>query len=188
MNCWKSVNMNKEYGQERRYFVSFLVGMFMFILLYVPFSIFHDKAFTNDDAFFPFLAIFIMMPTIHSLLHLVPCVLLGKQIRIVRRLKMKVFPVFYFCTKKHLSKPVSLITALSPTILFTLPGLVASTMYGDIYVYALMLTSVSIGLSVKDFIYTGHLLRAPRRSLIANRTCGIDILIEPELPQEQQVL
>ena len=180
MNCWKSVNMIKEFGQERRYFVSFLLGLFMFMLLYVPISIFHHKAFTNDGAFFPFAVIFLLMPTIHSLLHLVPCILLGKQIRIVQRWKLKIFPVFYFCTKNHLSKPVSLLTALSPTLLFTVPGLILSIVLKDIYVYTLILTAANIGLSLKEFIYTGHLLRAPKRSMIANRTCGMDILIDQD--------
>lgn len=180
MNCWKSVNMDKEYGQERRYFVSFLLGLFVFMLLYVPISIIHHKAFTNDAAFLPFAITFMLLPTIHSLLHLVPCILLGRSIRIVQRWKFKIFPVFYFCTKKHLSKTVSLLVTLAPTVIFTVPTLVASLMFKEIYVYTLILTATNIGLSLKDFIYAGHLLRAPKRSVIANRTCGLDILIKQD--------
>jgi len=174
--------MNKEYGQERRYFVSFLIGILSFMLLYVPISIFHHQAFTNDKVFvfIPFVVIFLLMPTIHSCLHILPSLFLGSSIRITLKWKFKVFPVFYFCTKSHLSKPLSLFISLAPTLLLTLPGIVASFAYKEFYVYTLILTAANLGLSLKDFIYAGHLMRAPKRSRITNRVSGIDILINQD--------
>lgn len=180
MNCWKTVNMNKEYGQERIYFVSMLVGLLMFMLLYVPISIFHHYALADDDAFLPFAVALLLLPTIHSSLHVLSCLVLGRSIRIIPKRKFQVIPMFYFCTKSHESKMMSVLIAMAPTIFLTLPGLAASFMFKDVYVFILILTAANIGLSLKDFIYAAHLLRAPKRCRISNRVSSLDILIHPE--------
>lgn len=180
MNCWKTVNMNKEYGQERLYFMSMLIAVLSFLILYVPFSIYHHHTFSDDRAFLPFAAALILLPTIHSCLHVLPLLLLRKPIKIISKMKIKFFPMFYFCTKTHVSKPVSLFTALAPTLLFTVPGLLASFMFKEVYGYVLILTAANIGISLKDFIYAAHLVQAPKRCCVSSRTSSLDILIEQD--------
>src|SRR5699024_8819702 len=81
-------------------------------------------------------------------------------------------------TKSQLTKKVSLMVALAPTILITIPGIAASYMVADFYVYILLFTSVHIGISFIDFLYVVNIAKAPKKSFIENDRNGFDILIK----------
>ncbi|OZU87920.1 hypothetical protein CIL03_14555 [Virgibacillus indicus] len=178
MNCWKSINFTKEFGHRRLKLVSFLIGMLAFIFLYVPISITQNANAVNEAAFLPLIIALVLLPTVHSLMHILPLIIMNKRIKIYYNTKSKFLPVFNYYTQYHLTKKVSLLVALAPSILITIPGLIGSYLFAEVYVFILLFTCVHIGISFIDFLYVIHILKAPKSAFIENGNDGIDILLK----------
>ncbi|WP_284139497.1 DUF3267 domain-containing protein [Virgibacillus sp. LDC-1] len=178
MNCWKSINFNKEFGMKRLYFMSFLIGLIAFILLYVPASIAHDGHHAKESGMFAFMVALVMLPSLHSFMHVIPILAINKRARLKYKTRSKLFPIFTYYTDSHLTKKVSLIVALAPTFFITMPGIFASYIFPNYYAYILLFTCTNIGISFVDFLYVSHIIRAPKKSFIESGNDGFDILLE----------
>lgn len=182
MNCWKSINLTKEFGTNRINIVSFLIGLLSFIFLYVPISIIQGSTHVNDIGLFPLLVALIVLPTIHSFMHILPLFFMNKRLKIINKRKKTILPVFTYYTKLHLTKKVSLLVAITPTIFVTVPGIVASYIFKDYSVYILLFTAAHIGISFIDYLYMIHIIKAPKEAYIENSADGFDILIKAPHP------
>ncbi|MDY0406245.1 hypothetical protein P5G51_013360 [Virgibacillus sp. 179-BFC.A HS] len=80
MNCWKSINMTKEYGLHRLYFISFLTGLLSFIVLYVPVSMIHGVHPVKEIGMIGFCVAMLCLPIIHAMMHILPLFLIKKRI------------------------------------------------------------------------------------------------------------
>lgn len=178
MICWKSINLSKEFGLNRLYLISFLIGLVAFILLYVPFSIMNRSVEMDEAGFIPFIITILLLPAIRSCAHLLPLVMLKKQVKPFNRAKNKIIRDLSYSTKRHLSKDISLLVAIAPTILITIPAIIAAYIFPSFSVYILMFASFHIGLSTIDFLYIAHIMKAPKQSVIENRHDGFDILVK----------
>ncbi|MBM7601695.1 hypothetical protein JOC34_004123 [Virgibacillus halotolerans] len=178
MNCWKSINLVKEFGYYRLLFISFLIGLFAFILLYVPVSISHHASHVKESGFLVFIVALLLLPAIHSLTHIFPLIIMNKQVKIVCKVKNRLLPVFSYYTKYLLTKRTSLFVALAPTLFITIPGIAASCFYVDYYVYILLFTAAHIGFSFLDILYVANIVKAPKRAYIEYGDNGFDILLK----------
>lgn len=178
MNCWKSINLVKEFGYNRLLIVSFLVGLLAFIVLFVPISITHGTNHVNQSGLLPFALSILFLPTVHSLTHILPLIIMKKRIKVLYKTKSWIIPVFNYYTKYHLTKKASLLVTIAPTLLITIPAIVASWVYADYYVYILLFTAVHIGISFLDILYVSYIIKAPKRAYIENSNNGFDILIK----------
>ncbi|MFC2947947.1 DUF3267 domain-containing protein [Virgibacillus sediminis] len=180
MNCWKSININKEFGLKRMNFISFLTSILAFTILYVSVSIVHGRAPNKEAAFLPFLIISFFLPMLHTLMHILPLILMNKRVKFTCKKKYKCIPVISYKTKCHLTKRASFITAAAPTLMLTIPGITASYLLPDYYFYFLMVTSIHIGISFIDYLYIAYIWKAPKSAFIENRNDGFDILLKAQ--------
>ncbi|HLR65760.1 DUF3267 domain-containing protein [Virgibacillus alimentarius] len=180
MICWKSINITKEFGLKRIYLISSLIGLMAFVILYVPFSILHKNVLLNESGIVLFIFGIILLPLMHLLMHILPLFILNKKIKVTYKNKSKkrTLPLLTYYTKAYVSKKVSLLVALAPTIFITIPGMIATYLLADFYVYLLLLTTVHIGISFTDFLYVLYIAKAPKQSFIENDNNGFDILIK----------
>lgn len=176
MNCWKSINIAKEFGPNRLVLISIIIGILSFILLFVPISLLHGTNIVNESGILPFIIALLLLPILHAFMIMLPLITMKKQIKIYFKFKVKCFPSFH--TEAHLSKLESLIVSLAPTFFITLPGLVASLLFADFYVYILLFTCIHIGITFTDFLHVLHIIKAPRRAYIQNDHDGLDILLK----------
>ena len=177
MNCWKSVNLDKQYGLKWITLVSIFTALLSFIILNVPFSILHQVNQVNDSGIILFLVAIVLLPTLHSFMHILPLFLLKRRINLII-LRKKALPVFTFYTDSHISKNSFIISALAPTILITIPGIIATLLFPSIYIFFLLITSLNIGMSFLDYLTILHLIKAPKNSFIENGDEGFDILLK----------
>ncbi|WP_249870176.1 DUF3267 domain-containing protein [Oceanobacillus saliphilus] len=178
MNCWKSINITKEIGQTRLVLISSIIGILSFLLLYVPISLFHGTTQINDAGILPLLIGLIMLPSLHSFMNILPLFFMRKRIKIYFTSKVKWYPTFHYYTKTHLSKTESLLVGFAPTLLITIPGLAASFIFTDFYGYILIFTCIHIGITVIDFLFLQHVIKAPKKAFIQNVHDGFDILLK----------
>lgn len=158
-------------------FISFLIGLMAFIILYVPLSMIHDGNHLHESGIILFIIAIILLPTLHSFMHILPLIVLNKRIKLICQRK-KMMPIFTFYTDAHVSKYSSILSSLMPTLCLTIPGIIASISVPSFYVYLLLATSIQIGLSVIDFLYIRHLIKAPKNAFIENGDEGFDILLK----------
>lgn len=177
MNCWKSVNLNKQYGMKWINLISCFTSLLTFILLYVPFSMLHLGNPINDSGMILFVIALILLPTLHSLLHILPLIMINRRIKLVINRK-KGLPIFTFYADARLNKYAYIVSALTPTIVITIPGIIVSLLFPSIYVYFLLITSINIGLSFIDFLTIKHILKAPRHAIVEKDDQGFDILLK----------
>lgn len=177
MNCWKSVNINKEFGHNRVYLLSFLTGLLSFLILYLPFSMVHGTHEMNDHGFLPLLIILFFLPSMHRLMHMLPLMLSYKRLRVKFKFKKRYVPTFTYQCKSKLSKKTSIMMALAPTFLITMPALIMGYVFPNYFAYLVLFASVNIGLSFSDFLYLNYFAKAPKKCLIENAKEGYDILV-----------
>ncbi|WP_087973353.1 DUF3267 domain-containing protein [Oceanobacillus rekensis] len=176
MNCWKSINIAKEFGQHRLLLISLIIGVLSFIFLFVPISLLHGTTTVNESGILPFMIALLLLPFLHSFVNMLSLITMQKQTKIYFKSKVKCFPSFH--TEAHLSKLESLMVSLAPTLFITLPGLIASLVVADFYVYILLFTCIHIGITFIDFLHVLHIIKAPRRAYIQNAHDGLDILVK----------
>ncbi|SFA81399.1 Putative zincin peptidase [Lentibacillus halodurans] len=180
MNCWQNINFNKEFGINRLYLQSFLIGLLMFILLYIPFSVKHGTTDLEESGIIPLMIALFLLPIIHSFMHILPLIIMNKRARLIYRRNAIWFPIINYYTKKHLSKKASLLAAIAPTLLITIPGIMAIYLFSEYYIYFLIFTSAHAAMTFTDFLYIIYISKAPKRSYIENSTNEITILVSSD--------
>ncbi|MFD1360978.1 DUF3267 domain-containing protein [Lentibacillus salinarum] len=180
MNCWKTINFNKEFGMNRLYLQSFLIGLLAFILLYIPFSVKHGTADLYESGIIPLILAIFFMPIMHTSMHILPLIMLNKRARLIFKRNTLFFPIVNYYTKKHLTKKASLLAAGAPTLLITIPGIMGAWLFSEYYVYFLIFTSVHMAMTFTDFLYILYISKAPKRSYIENSNNEITILVNSD--------
>lgn len=179
MNCWKSINIVKQYGLHRITLVSFIIALLSFILLFLSFSlVFHDVTVSSNNFGWFCLSIASMF-TMHKLCHALPLLATRKQVKFRWRLK-SFMPYMNIKTKKPFSKFQSYIVFLSPFFIITCALLLLTSIFPSYYHYFAMLASLNIGLCCPDFLYVKHIQGAPSACQIEELESGYDILIRNE--------
>lgn len=177
MNCWKSINLEKHYGLKRINLISCFIGLIAFILLYVPFSMLHLDERVREVGILLFIIAFVLLPTIHSLMHILPLIIMNRRINL-KITRKKGLPFITFYTVSHISKQNYILSLIMPSLVITIPSLIVAIIFPTIYVYALLIAAVNIGLSFLDFLTFRHLWRAPNNSYIENGEDGFNILLK----------
>jgi hypothetical protein len=177
MNCWKTINLSRDLGNQRLIVVSLIVMLAAFIMIYVPLSIIYESIHLNDDYLFLFLICLFLIIPIHLICHALPTWIIGQKIKIKISFKSVIFPIFYIEYNHSLSRNLKIVSFLAPTLLITCPLLFFSIIYPQYMHYLSIGAAINIGLSVTDIIYLMILIKAPRKSIIEHTKYSFDILI-----------
>lgn len=178
MNCWKSVHLEKEFGLSYLRAMSFIISITAFIFSYLILSIYHGSHYVKETGVFIFLAAILLLPFLHILTHILPLILLKKPVKFTFYKKNRLVPVCTYYTRTYLTKKVSILVALSPTFLVTLPLIGLSFYFVDYYVYILLIVSLHLGMSFTDFLYVRQLANAPSKALVDNGVGQFDVLLK----------
>ena len=81
MHCWKSFNINRNYHFYRLFFISTLITLLVFIMLFVMVQTVATEP-LQDNNFFLFLTVFILLYPIHKLFHFLPIAKFNKASKI----------------------------------------------------------------------------------------------------------
>lgn len=175
MNCWKTINISKQYGSKRLFFLSSLTMLFSFIILYVPVTYLTISP-PKSNYFFVLLFSLCLMYPLHKLFHYLPIAHLGNRVK--KSIEYGGFlPII--CIRVH--EPIKKWTFLSalffPFIAIGLIILIGFTLFPNYSHYFTILLAYHIGLCVSDFICAKNVLFAPRHSYIEENDDGFEILV-----------
>ncbi|GAE35674.1 hypothetical protein JCM9157_2791 [Halalkalibacter akibai JCM 9157] len=113
----------------------------------------------------------------HKALHLLPIWLCGKK----ATLKVQWFyfiPLLSIKTAKPLPRNLYLIALLTPVIVMTVFGALASATYPMYIALISILSSIHFGIAFFDIINASYLIKAPKKSFIEDHEEGFHILIK----------
>jgi hypothetical protein len=182
MNCWKSVNIIKEYGIERILFLA-LFGIFSFFtVFYLTYSMLYPSAYLADlGVFFLFFLLLAIAP-FHKLMHCVPLWMVGKKAKLKIKLGLEIYrPTMACCIPSRLSRNLTIIVVLFPFLSITFLTCVGAFLIPAYMHYFAIFSAINFGYSITDFIYALKLYKAPKHSFIEDHEDGFDILIKSML-------
>ncbi|NGP43904.1 DUF3267 domain-containing protein [Bacillaceae bacterium SIJ1] len=179
MNCWKSINLEHEFGSKRLRLLASVTTIFAFILLYLPIDLLINVP-PQDDALVLFAALLLTQP-LHVVLHYLPFRFAkqkaGVCIQWVHR-----FPVVQMKYPRQITKPLMVSSLWAPTFIGT-PILFSLILLFPQYAHFIsMAAALNIGLSTTDYAYLIAMSRAPKHSVIEKHNENYEVLIQKQSP------
>ncbi|WP_067840204.1 metalloprotease family protein [Amphibacillus sediminis] len=177
MNCWKSINIHRDMEQKRLNILSVIIAVLSFIIFYLLYTRIHQHSVIIEIGLIPMLVLLGIMPSLHRLVHFFFLKLVSRQMKIAVYFTQWYRPRVKIKGQIRTTKRNLIIALFAPTLLVTLPLLAFAWLISSIFVYCLILASVNIGLSIKDYIQMERLLKAPPHSFVESDGTNLDILI-----------
>lgn len=177
MNCWKTVNVSKDIGTQKLFFISLLTMFVFFIVIYLPISIINSGVILKaDSVHFFIIGLFALVP-LHQLFQTLPIWCRKRKIIMRFQLKYWIFPYVKVKQCHSISRRLSIISLVTPCFGITIPLLLASIRIPEYMHYFTILAALHAGISFRDYLYVYMFVRAPKKSQIENHNTGFDILI-----------
>ncbi|MFB5663188.1 DUF3267 domain-containing protein [Alteribacillus sp. HJP-4] len=174
MNCWRTVNVKKEYDPYRLMLLSLSVMVATFIFSYLIFSFRANETVLMELGMLDTLLLFLLTIPLHTMLHLLPLKFSG--VRIQTRLTRKPFIALTFTKPIH--RNVYIFSLIFPNLLITAGAFLLIFSFPAYMHYFLFIFSINAGLAVHDYVYFKQLITAPKHALVDRRQNGMDILVK----------
>ncbi|OZS79044.1 hypothetical protein CF394_01080 [Tetzosporium hominis] len=178
MQCWKSINIKRQYGYDRLFLISSFIVFMVFSFTYIGLSFFSESG-RSSDYFIGFVLSFLAVYPIHKLLHYLPLSTLKGRVRLKRYMHFRIIPMFMIRICEPIGKGRFILALLMPFI-------VLSTVFiGGVYIfpvfahYFIILFAYHCGMCVIDLIYVKELLHSPKKAWIEEIEDGYEILVAP---------
>ncbi|MGN1401427.1 MAG: DUF3267 domain-containing protein [Bacillus sp. (in: firmicutes)] len=171
MQCWKSINLNKQYGFHKILILSCMTMVISFMVIY-PFTSFHfDSVPLQDDKMLPFISLLLLLFPIHKLLHLIPLLFF------MAKLQVRILPGFSIMVKEPISKHLYTAALLTPFIVVTASICLITMKYPSYSHYSAILLSYHTGICLSDFLKLKNTFYSPYKSFIEETDEGYEILV-----------
>lgn len=176
MHCWKTINVQYEYGTTRLFLLSVICFILVFCFAYIGLS--YNYADPHHDQHF--IATILITPFIyplHKALHFI--MLMDYRKSIVFRFKIRHYfvPVLHMRLQQTIPKWRYVIVLLTP-FLFLNVLLIAFGIYAQHFAhYISFFLAFHTSICLIDLLYVKHLLRAPKNALIEETPRGYEILV-----------
>jgi hypothetical protein len=176
MNCWKTINISRQYGSHRLFILSSLTMLFSFIILYVPVTYLSVSSFKSNHFFWLLCSIGLMYP-IHKLFHFLPIVHLGDRIKKSIEFYGGFLPIIHIRVQEPIRKWTFLLALFFPFFMICVLIFLGYLLFPSYSHYFTILLAYHIGLCVSDFICAKNVLFAPNDSFIEENDVGFEILV-----------
>lgn len=176
MNCWKTINIAKQYGSQKLFILSSLTMLFSFIILYVPVTYLSGYPLKSNHFLLLIVSLLLMYPT-HKLFHFLPIAHLGDRVKKTVEFAGGFFPVIRISVEDPIRKWTFLLALFFPFLSIGLLIFFGYMLLPNYSHYFTILLAYHIGLCVSDFIRAKNILFAPNHSFIEENDEGFEILI-----------
>lgn len=176
MHCWKTINVKKQYGLDRLYMLSALIGLGVFMSFYIMLNILYSAP-LSDQNFLLFIGAILAVYPLHKLCHFLPLIRCRKCIKLIIKKQLKVFPI----VSLHINEPVTkirfILTLAAPFLLIN-TTIVGFSLLMPAYIhYFAMLLAYHTALCLTDLIYMRNLAHSPKDAFIEETDTGFEILV-----------
>lgn len=176
MNCWKSININRDYGMHRLMILSILISLLYFVIYFETLSLlFPQVHYKGVELPYMILCMLLVLP-IHKLLHCLPVWLFGKKAYLLIKFQNNLFPMVYCKYPAVLPKRISLVATITPTLFITGVSIIGSIIFPEYIPLFSIFSTLNIALCITDAIYVIHLWNAPRSAYLEDNNNTFHIL------------
>jgi hypothetical protein len=176
MHCWKTINVKKQYGFDRLFMISALIGVAVFISFYIALNIVYSDP-LSDQYFLLFMLAILGIYPLHKLCHFIPLFGCRKCIRPILKKQLGLMPVINLKIAEPVAKKRFILTLVSPFLLINSAIIIFSFLMPAFSHYFAMLLAYHCSLCVPDLVYMRNLARSPKHALIEETDTGFEILV-----------
>ncbi|AMO86862.1 DUF3267 domain-containing protein [Solibacillus sp. FSL W7-1472] len=175
MHCWKTINIEREYGTGRLVLLAITLFVLVFCFSYIAFSFNFNGKHIDRHLWLVLLVIPFIYP-MHKLLHYFA--LLQHRKSLVIRFKIQHFmPVVRMRLQNGIPKKSYIFALVTPFIVIN-SALIAGGIYFPEYAhYFSGLLAFHSCICLMDFLYVKNLMYAPNNAIIEETPRGYEILV-----------
>ena len=171
MQCWKSINIDRQYGNQKIFFLSIMTMLVSFLAIFPFATLGYGATDFQDGHPLLFLGAILLMYPLHKLLHGLPLVFVAKKLKID-------FRHFTIKVNEPISKLLYLTALLTPFTVTSVLICLFSANLPEYFHYWVILFSINTGLSLTDFLKVKNVVASPFKSFIEESENGYEILVE----------
>lgn len=176
MQCWKSINIRRQYGYDRIFLLSSFLVFIIFSFTYIGFTHMTDSG-ASSEYFILFLLGFLAVYPIHKLLHYLPLASQKGRVRFIRTMHFRMIPMFMIRICEPIGKTRFIFALLLPFLLLSSLFIAAMIIWPSFAHYFQILFAYHCGMCVIDLIYVKELIHSPKKALIEEVDDGYEILV-----------
>ncbi len=176
MHCWKTINIEREYGTTRLFLLATIIFVLVFCFSYITFSFNFTGRHVDRYLWLLLLVTFLVYP-LHKALHYIA--LLKHRKSLVFRFKIQYYflPIVHMRLQHSIPKRTYMIALVTPFLIinsliiwggFTFP------LYAH---YFSGLLALHCSICLMDFLYVKNLMSAPNNAIIEETPRGYEILV-----------
>ena len=178
MHCWKSINMKKQYGRERIFLLSALIGFGVFVTIYIPMAALSQVP-LSDSHFFTFLFWLAALYPVHKLLHFLPLLRCRNCVQLRVTWRFGIIPEVRIRVQDPVNKTWFLAALLAPFIIINSILLALSLQLPEFGHYWALMLAFHSALCLIDLMYFRYAVRSPKGAFIEETETGYEILVPP---------
>lgn len=176
MHCWKTINVQYDYGTTRLFLLSAICFILVFCFCYVGLSFHYVESHQDQYLLIAILLTPFIYP-MHKVLHIIMLFDYRKSISFHFQVRHHFVLVLHMQLQRTIPKWRYIFVLLTPFIVLN-SLLIAFGLYAQHYAhYVSFFLAFHTSICLIDLLHVKHLLRAPRNSLIEETPRGYEILV-----------
>ncbi|GIN19292.1 MAG TPA: DUF3267 domain-containing protein [Bacillus bacterium] len=177
MHCWKAYNVDRKHHFFRRFFISAMISVSVFIISYVTMQAIEAREF-NDEFFLVFLCSFIILYPVHKFFHIVPIISYYKHMKWEIERYFRILPVIDLKVEHPIPKARFGLALILPFMALNVLLLILLFLYPQFGHYITILLAYHNGISAFDLLYFKTLFLSPKNALVEENDEGYEILVD----------
>lgn len=180
MHCWKTINIQHQYGTTRIGILSVIMFISVFTGSYIFFNSIYQGNYTDRYFLLFVLALFFLYP-VHKFLHFISLYDLRDHIALLPKIRFGCFLIIHVRLKEPVPKNRYIITLLTPFIILSLLFIVLILAFPQYTHYGTLLLACHSSICMIDLLYVKNLIHTPKNSRIEETPRGYEILVPPSI-------
>lgn len=176
VHCWKTINVQKQYGHDRIFLFSMIFVFIVFSFFYISINVFRHGP-MSDQRFSWFLLVLLLTYPLHKLLHFMPIARYRNRLRFSVERKFGIIPLLNMKIHEPIMKSRYLISLIMPFIIINSIFIIGAITLPSFRHYFTILLAYHSGLCLIDLLYAKHLLKTPKKALVEETDKGFEILV-----------
>lgn len=179
MHCWKTINIEREYGTTRLYFLATIIFVLVFCFSYISFS-YNFNGQHIDRFLWLFLIIIPFVYPLHKVLHYFA--LLKHRKLVIFRFKIQYHFIPIIHMRLHsIPKRSYLIALITPFIVINSLLLLGGFIIPLYAHYFSAILALHCSICLMDILYLKNLMYAPKDAIIEETPRGYEILVPNDI-------
>lgn len=176
MHCWKTINVQYDYGTTRLFLLSAICFILVFCFSYVGLSFQYTEPHHDQYFIFALLITPLIYPA-HKALHFIMLLDYRKSISFRFKIRQYFIPVLHMQIQQTIPKWRYVLVLLTPFLVLN-TALITLGIFAQHFVhYISFFLAFHTSICLIDLLYVKHLLRAPKNALIEETPRGYEILV-----------